>query len=167
MTLRSKLYGAFYINAIYRLISIPLTGRSNLGWPLQKRPTAHNIITLLITSGMLTLGFVAHAAAQHCTTRYSDEVYNTSPTGATFIAVSAFTLNCHGDITGSLRVTAGSTSKTQLQIEKEDNGTWMVVEYGNHIAHQADPGTYRLTVEQSGRRGNFTSWRLRYSKPLP
>lgn len=116
---------------------------------------------------VLLMTLCGQASAQHCTSRYSDETQNTSPTGVTFIAVSTFTLKCHGDITGSLNILSRGHSTTQLQIEKEDNGRWRIVERGNHIAYQAGPGNYRITIEEPGKRGGFVDWKIRYSKPLP
>lgn len=132
----------------------------------------HSTITARLGSGLiaatlLIAGTVSQASVTHCTAQYSDELENTSPTGAIFIAVSPFKLNCRGGISGSLDVTTGGIAHTHLQLEKEHNGTWQRVERGNHLFHQAEPGTYRLTVEQTGKRGGFTSWQLRYSKPLP
>lgn len=167
MKFPSEFCSTLCVNAIYRIIPIRRISRTNRAQPLQNGHATHRRILSLIAASILTMGPATHAWAQHCTTRYSDNVSSTSPTGATFIAVSTFTLSCHGDITGSLRVIAGSTSKVQLQIEKEKDGAWTVLEQGHHIAHQGAPGTYRLTVNQTGKPGGFTTWRLRYSKPLP
>ncbi len=128
------------------------------------------MVPVLILGSVLGSASATHASAtsvDHCTTRYSDELENTSPTGATFIAVPPFKLSCRGGITASLDVMSGGASHTQLQIEKETDGVWLVVARGNYATHRAEPGTYRLTVAQTGKKGSFASWRLRYSKPLP
>lgn len=148
-----------------------MKSRSNFG---ARSLTAHyrhllctGLITVLTTASLVVVSPVTQASVQHCTTRYSDEVQNISPTGVTFIVVSAFTLSCSGNITGSLHIKSRGISTTQLQIEKKNKDTWQTVERGNQITHQAGPGTYRLSVEQTEKRGAFVSWRLRYSKPLP
>lgn len=124
-------------------------------------------LVLLAVSVLMTPITSAHAAAKLCTTRYSDELENVSPTGATFIAVSAFQLDCQGGIHGSLNVTSGRLSDTQLQLERKLDGQWTVVERGHTLSHHAQPGTYRMSVAQTSKKGSFCTWTLRYSKPLP
>src|SRR5690554_1774625 len=101
-----------------------------------------SLITVLSIISLVVVSPVAQASVQHCSTRYSDEVQNISPTGVTFIVVSAFTLSCSGNITGSLHIMSRGIATTQLQIEKKNKDTWQPVERGNQITHQADPGTY-------------------------
>lgn len=111
--------------------------------------------------GLLMFGLSSIASAATCKTYISSTVPGSTPVNTTTVALGPFTVNCSGSFGGSLTNT--SRAWLTLQLEKEVNGVWTIVNSG-YIAYSGTPGTYRYTVYDMGN-GNGT-WILNYNYPV-
>lgn len=131
------------------------------------KPSAVRLLLMLLMAAPLIAVPVGHASTDLCTVRYNDEMQRVTPSGTTIIAVPEFRLSCRGGIHATLGVGKTPISNTQLQLEKRVDDAWVVVERSNTLSYQAEPGSYRLVVAETGKTGGIFAWTLRYSRPLP
>lgn len=124
-------------------------------------------ITIILLSTLSTS--VAYAQVKtlvpYCSnTRYGSEISGSTKPNTTHIAVSQFTQTCIGSLTAALRGVSGNLEFTQLQLEQNVNGNWVVVDQGWNIVYKATPGIYRFTIMRNGNSLKSVNWRLKYSR---